>query len=160
MSSEQDHPPSARIEEWLKECTTTEHDSKAFEGFFQTLIAAGRWCKDTAVSILESLGGIARQIADIIGSAIKSAYDKVVEVIRTAEAWARKNPETTTYIVTYVAIALIAIVTPILLHALGFGEGGVIAGSWAASWQSELAGFIGKGSLFALLQRMGATAFF
>lgn len=42
------------------------------------------------------------------------------------------------------------------LPLLGFGSGGVVAGSTAAAWQSSL-GSIAAGSLFAHLQTLGAT---
>lgn len=43
------------------------------------------------------------------------------------------------------------------LPFIGFGAGGVIAGSYAAAWQS-LIGNVVAGSLFATLQSLGATA--
>lgn len=42
------------------------------------------------------------------------------------------------------------------LPLLGFGAGGVAAGSVAASWQSSI-GLVAAGSLFATLQSLGAT---
>lgn len=42
------------------------------------------------------------------------------------------------------------------LPFLGFGLGGITAGSFAASWQSSI-GLVAAGSLFATLQSLGAT---
>lgn len=42
------------------------------------------------------------------------------------------------------------------LPFIGFGAGGVVAGSAAASWQSSI-GLVAAGSLFAALQSLGAT---
>ena len=39
---------------------------------------------------------------------------------------------------------------------IGFGQGGVVAGSLAAAWQSSI-GSVATGSLFALLQSIGAS---
>lgn len=139
-SNEQEDSASATVEKWSQERTDTDHGDKSLNNFIRSLMAAGSWCKNTAVSILGSIRGFVRDIADIMDSVMKSAYDKVAEAIRKAEAWTRKNPEATRYLVTAVAIGIITIVTPVLLHTLGFGKGGIIAGSWAANWQSQLAG--------------------
>lgn len=45
---------------------------------------------------------------------------------------------------------------PFVVTAVGFGSGGVVAGTIAALWQSFL-GAVAKGSLFAFLQSVGAT---
>lgn len=42
------------------------------------------------------------------------------------------------------------------LGTIGFGPGGVVAGSLAAAWQSSI-GSVATGSLFALLQSIGAS---
>lgn len=44
----------------------------------------------------------------------------------------------------------------VTLPLLGFGLGGIIAGSAAAAWQSSI-GAVAAGSLFAVLQSLGAT---
>lgn len=47
---------------------------------------------------------------------------------------------------------------PLVVGALGFGTAGVAAGSWAALYQSSfLGGWIARGSIFALLQSVGAA---
>lgn len=43
-----------------------------------------------------------------------------------------------------------------VLPLIGFGAGGIIAGSLAATWQGTI-GNVAAGSLFAILQSMGAT---
>lgn len=42
------------------------------------------------------------------------------------------------------------------LPLIGFGLGGIAAGSFAAAWQSSI-GAVAAGSLFAVLQSLGAT---
>lgn len=47
----------------------------------------------------------------------------------------------------------------IVLPLVGFGVGGIAAGSTAAAWQSSIgsAGIVASGSLFAILQSLGTT---
>lgn len=44
----------------------------------------------------------------------------------------------------------------VALPLIGFGAGGVVGGSIAASWQSSI-GIVTAGSLFSILQSLGAT---
>lgn len=53
--------------------------------------------------------------------------------------------------------ATLGIFGVVLLPMIGFTAGGVGAGSFAASWQSSI-GAVAAGSLFAVLQSLGATA--
>ncbi|KAK6343473.1 hypothetical protein TWF730_011062 [Orbilia blumenaviensis] len=52
-------------------------------------------------------------------------------------------------------VALAAILSPLILPAVGFGSAGVGAGSIAAGWQSAI-GLVEAGSIFALCQSAGA----
>jgi hypothetical protein len=54
-----------------------------------------------------------------------------------------------------VATALAPILVPLILHSVGFGAGGVAAGSWAAGAHAAL-GSVGAGGWFALAQSVGA----
>uniref|UniRef100_A0A131Y660 Putative interferon-induced 6-16 family n=1 Tax=Ixodes ricinus TaxID=34613 RepID=A0A131Y660_IXORI len=49
------------------------------------------------------------------------------------------------------------VVPPLLIGGLGFGAGGVVAGSTAASIQSLMGGVVVKGGLFATMQSWGAV---
>ena len=54
-------------------------------------------------------------------------------------------------------VGTVAVAAPyVLLPALGFGGGGVVAGSVAAGWQATI-GNVAGGSLFAALQSVGAA---
>ena len=55
-----------------------------------------------------------------------------------------------------IALTLTAVAAPIVLPAIGFGTGGVVAGSMAAATQSAI-GNVAAGSLFATLQSLGAA---
>ncbi len=58
---------------------------------------------------------------------------------------------------TAVLCILTAVVAPfIVLHVIGFGVAGVVAGSLAAAWQATI-GNVVAGSVFAILQSFGAA---
>ncbi|KAF8708345.1 hypothetical protein RHS03_03397, partial [Rhizoctonia solani] len=53
----------------------------------------------------------------------------------------------------------VAIAVPVTIATFGFGPAGVAAGSAAAAWQSiAYGGLVPAGSVFAILQSIGATA--
>jgi hypothetical protein len=58
---------------------------------------------------------------------------------------------------TAFSLLLTPFILPLLLGAVGFGAGGVVAGSWAAAIHA-LIGNVAGGSLFALCQAIGAGA--
>ena len=51
---------------------------------------------------------------------------------------------------------MVVAAAPFVLPALGFGAGGVVAGSYAAAWHSSI-GIVTQGSLFATLQSAGVV---
>ncbi|KAL8277706.1 hypothetical protein RQP46_009828 [Phenoliferia psychrophenolica] len=62
-----------------------------------------------------------------------------------------------TLLVLAAAIGITIACTPLILPAIGFGAGGIVAGSVAAGIQAGfLGGAVPAGSLFALLQSIGA----
>lgn len=58
----------------------------------------------------------------------------------------------------YVTLVALGLLVPVrwVLQAVGFGETGVVAGSWAARWQQGYGGLVPKGGLFGYFQRRGA----
>jgi hypothetical protein len=54
-----------------------------------------------------------------------------------------------------------AVSTPVLVSStvsmLGFGSGGISAGTWAAGFMSSYGGVVGTGSTCAILQSIGAV---
>jgi hypothetical protein len=74
----------------------------------------------------------------------------------TAGQWIRKHPTIAVAGgVATVGAALAPILIPLLLHGVGFGGGGVVAGSWAAGVHASL-GNVAAGGLFSLSQSVGA----
>ncbi|KAJ3336504.1 hypothetical protein HDU93_002674 [Gonapodya sp. JEL0774] len=56
-----------------------------------------------------------------------------------------------------VATAVVTVSLPLAVTAVGFTSSGVAAGSLAAAWQSTMGGYVAAGSIFAILQSLGAT---
>ncbi|OJD34173.1 uncharacterized protein BKCO1_25000139 [Diplodia corticola] len=103
-----------------------------------------------------------------MSSGMKEALDKS---IAAAEGFAKEHPVYTTLI----AIGVLAVLSPWVIEALGFGELGPIGGeivlgeqdmsfwlttsfcigSFAAAWQRSYAGYVERGTLFAFFQRVG-----
>lgn len=82
---------------------------------------------------------------------MKDTYDKVREV---AEEFVKEHPVLVEVLVIVVAIGILAVLVPWAVEALGFGELGPVAGSFAAWWQSTFPD-VEAGSLFSYLQRLG-----
>lgn len=92
-------------------------------------------------SAVEAGAHVARPAAD----ALKKATDAAV-------GFAKEHPVYTTLI----ALGILFVLLPWVLEVLGFGELGVIEGTWAARWQSTYVGYVPKGALFGYFQRLGA----
>ncbi|KAI4525808.1 hypothetical protein K525DRAFT_190635, partial [Schizophyllum commune Loenen D] len=74
-----------------------------------------------------------------------------------AKLWAGENPTTAVAIGgAAMTVILMPILGPALLAAVGFGPGGVVAGTIAAAIHSAI-GNVAAGSVFAALQAAGAT---
>lgn len=61
-----------------------------------------------------------------------------------------------TAVVAGAAISL-PVVIPLAVGAAGFGAGGIVAGSWAASFMATYGGAVGVGSACATLQSVGVV---
>lgn len=66
------------------------------------------------------------------------------------------DPLTTGAAVVVGAIAL-PVAIPVVIGAAGFGAGGIVAGSWAASLMASYGGTVVAGSACAVLQSVGAA---
>jgi hypothetical protein len=113
-----------------------------------------------------------------MGLALGETYKKVCHEIDGIEGFVKDHP----IMCAVIAIGILVVLAPWVIEALGFVEGGILEGEWtssgqsmscdefdtmltletgsfAASWQSRYAGFVPKGSLFSLLQRLGMKGF-
>jgi len=111
------------------------------------------WSSSLAKAILARLQ---QQLEDGVemGDALRA---KVESAKREATSFAEKHPILTAVLGTVVVLAILALVFPWALEALGFAELGPVEGSWAAAWQSTYAGSVEAGSWFSFFQRLGMT---
>jgi hypothetical protein len=88
-----------------------------------------------------------------------ASYDAAGALTRTPPGrWVEDHPDLVLIGgATVVSAALAPVLIPLILNGLGFGAGGVVAGSWAAGVHAYL-GNVVAGSLFALAQSAGAGA--
>ncbi|KAF2811207.1 uncharacterized protein BDZ99DRAFT_415695 [Mytilinidion resinicola] len=109
------------------------------------------WYETVAAKLL---AGMERAIED--GKAIGGAVGEVLTHARTFAAdFIREHPVYTAVIVTIVALGVLYLLWPWVVSALGFGEAGPVAGSWAARFQAMYGPEVPAGSLFSALQRLG-----
>lgn len=111
------------------------------------------------------VGEIARAILSGLESMFKEgreksrqAWTKIFNMAKKAAkaiiAWVKEHP----YITAGILIAIaVAVLWPFVLKALGFGQLGPVAGTFASWWQSTFAGFVPAGSLFSSLQALGMS---
>jgi hypothetical protein len=87
-------------------------------------------------------------------------YDccQITHTTHLLEAWIKAHKRELIIVGAMTAAGAIAapIFIPLILNAVGFSSGGVVAGTLAASWQAAI-GNVVAGSLFAMLQSMAAT---
>lgn len=127
-----------------------------------TVTAQGRrWSEWLAEKVLDGLEETLKGSQDKWGDALRDAYKRAAAAVEEefAELWAfaKEHPGEVAagVVLTLIAIAVLVLLTPWVLELLGFAAEGPLAGSFAAWWQAMYRGFVPRGSLFALLQRLG-----
>jgi hypothetical protein len=148
-------------------------------GLRQTLegiIKTNSWRQNFAKAVFERMQQ-AIETARPMGDALREMYEKVACVVDGVEGFVKDHP----IVCALIALGILVLLAPWVVEALGFAEGGILegenywcprcsdsivrvvltceAGSFAAEWQSTYAGFVPKGSLFSLLQRLGMKGF-
>lgn len=136
------------------------------------IIKTNGWKQNFARAVFEALQK-AIETARPMGDALRELYNKVVLVVNDIEGFVKDHP----ILCALIALGILILVSPWVIEALGFAEGGILEGkkrpsqcaiktvlmpqadSFAAWWQSKYAGFVPKGSLFSLLQRLGMKGF-
>ncbi|KAM0721323.1 hypothetical protein Q7P37_003027 [Cladosporium fusiforme] len=118
------------------------------------IIRTNGWKQDFARAVFEALQ-TAIETARPMGDALREIYDEVILVVNDIEGFVRGHP----ILCALIALGILVLLSPWVIEALGFIEGGILeADSFAAWWQSKYAGFVPKGSLFSLLQRLASIA--
>ncbi|KAF9880648.1 hypothetical protein CkaCkLH20_01690 [Colletotrichum karsti] len=131
---------------------TAEKGGKDLERRLKNVVTANSWTESFAKLILSGVEGLV-QHRDTIGQVVKEAMDKSADLAQEIFGFAKEHP----VFVTIIAIGILVLIAPWVLEALGFGELGPIAETFASWWQARYAGFVPKGSLFSFFQRLGMT---
>ncbi|KAE8853492.1 hypothetical protein HRS9122_00484 [Pyrenophora teres f. teres] len=111
------------------------------------------WSENVAKWVLDKLSQALQATHEKLGPAVRDAYNKALEAANKTEGFVIEHP----IMCTVIALGVLAIIAPWVLEALGFGELGPVAGTFAAWWQRTYAGLVPKGSLFSFFQRLGMT---
>ncbi|KAK7744796.1 hypothetical protein SLS62_010029 [Diatrype stigma] len=122
------------------------------------LSGCGRFCSPDDVGCAHALRcwletAIAAGEEGVVVGGFKAVLDAVGGAVR---GFADEHPVLCGVVVTLLALAVMALLVPPCISALGFGAAGPVAGSWAAGWQSALAN-VEAGSIFAFFQSLGMT---
>ncbi|RYP77568.1 hypothetical protein DL770_007069 [Monosporascus sp. CRB-9-2] len=96
--------------------------------------------------------GVIRDGRDMV-EGFKQALDRVRDAVHQ---FVNEHPVLSGVIVTLLALAVMALLVPAGIHALGFLPTGVVAGSWAAGWHSSL-GDVAAENIFSFLQSLGTA---
>lgn len=111
------------------------------------LISAESWSEAIATALLHGLESAIKTGVQMA----KASTDALAQAKDAAIGFAEDHP----VYATLIALGILAILMPLTLEILGFGELGPIEESFAAGWQSRYAGYVPKGSLFSYFQRLG-----
>jgi hypothetical protein len=135
----------------------------------QDIVHETGWYEGLAASVLNGLENALKAGAPM-GPTMQDAYDMAAQIVGDMWGFVKKHP----VFFAFVALAILVILAPWAVEALGFGELGPIegmsvvvyvqgdilmrclfVGTFAAWWQSTYGGYVPAGSLFAFFQRLG-----
>ncbi|KAJ4317712.1 hypothetical protein N0V94_004785 [Neodidymelliopsis sp. IMI 364377] len=108
---------------------------------------------DLAKNTLERLTEMIRTSQEKTSPAFRAAYKTARESAQVIEGFAQDHP----VFALVVALGVLAIMAPWILHLLGFTELGPASGWFAAAWQSTYGAAVPSKSLFAYLQSLGTV---
>ncbi|KAI4145940.1 MAG: hypothetical protein LQ340_006104 [Diploschistes diacapsis] len=139
---------------------TVPHDTAGLERHISSeLTTYGGWDQWLAEGVLNRLRDMIENVDHSAwGEGFRVAFAEAQKALAEVEGWAREHPLWASAIGFIVVFGVLELLCPWVLGALGFGELGPIAGSWAARWQSLYGGCVPKKSLFSYLQRLGMQA--
>jgi hypothetical protein len=137
----------------------------------QDVVRETGWYESLAASVLNGLENALKAGASM-NEAMKDAYDKGAHVVGKVWGFVEDHP----VFFTLLALAILVILVPWAVEALGFGELGpiggmsvvvyaegdkyphalyLLVGTFAARWQATYSGYVPAGSLFSFFQRLG-----
>lgn len=134
-SSSSSSPPHLKTEEAtsaiISALLNTKKPGPALYVVIQDLAAqAGGWSEWLAVSVLNAVQKILQEGSNLLRGAMKEAYDKAQIAVEHIKDFARDHPLYTTAICVVVALGVLVILLPWVIHALGFMAAGVEAGTY------------------------------
>lgn len=98
----------------------------------QDLVAqAGGWYERLAVSVLNALLKVIKDGSNALRGAMKEAYDRASEAAKRIGWWAHDHPLYATAMGVVIALGVLVILGPGIIHALGFGVLGPEAGRFS-----------------------------
>ncbi|KAK2044791.1 hypothetical protein LZ31DRAFT_276137 [Colletotrichum somersetense] len=136
--------------EFIDILRTAEKGGKDLERRLKNIVTANSWTEEIAKRILQGVEALV-QHSDTIGQVVREAIDMAAEAAERVFDFAADHP----VFVTLVAIGVLVVIAPWVIEALGFGELGPVANTFASFWQARYAGYVPKGSLFSFFQRLG-----
>ncbi|KAL8367036.1 hypothetical protein RB599_010278 [Gaeumannomyces hyphopodioides] len=143
---------SAEVIELLR---TAEKNGPALQRRVRDVVGEQGWTENIARAIVAGLETLIKEGREKVGPPLAEAIDKAEEAARAVFTFSKEHPYLIAGFATIVAIGVLVFVAPWVVEALGFGELGPIADTFASWWQSTYAGFVPKGSLFSFFQRLG-----
>jgi hypothetical protein len=135
MEDDKDFRRSARIgsdrsdddiaAEIVDKIYAAEKSSSALKTELHKIVLVNGWTEYLAEAVLNALE-LAVRTGRVMGPVIKDAYDRAVEEAMKVKEFVEANP----LFFSLIALGIIALLTPWLLEALGFGLEGIIEGEW------------------------------
>ena len=102
---------------------SAEKSSSALKTELHNIVLANGWSEYLAEAVLSTLESALRA-GRAMGPVMKNAYDRAVEEAMKVKEFVDANP----LFFSLIALGVIALLTPWLLEALGFGLDGIIEG--------------------------------
>ncbi|KAI3391561.1 hypothetical protein diail_7155 [Diaporthe ilicicola] len=142
--------PEDAADDFIDILRISEKGGKDFERRLKNVVSVDSWTEDVAMYILQGVEALV-QHHYTVGEVVRDAINKSTDAAEAIFDSAKDHP----VLVTIVALGVLAIIAPWVLEALGFGELGPVADTFASWWQARYAGYVPKDSLFSFFQRLG-----
>jgi hypothetical protein len=160
---------SSRAEDILSILYSADTNDERLVKRLQEVVRETGWYENLAAAVFSRLEN-ALKTRVLMGKAMKAAYKKASQVVKSIWGFAKDHP----VFCTFVALAILAILVPGAIQVLGFGKLGpvkgmsaivdvqgdmlmrcLLEGTFATWWQSTYGGYVPAGSWFSFFQRLG-----